>query len=141
MTFITGIEYSTINTFRISINSLLTTQIHIKNHINPAVISKLLTGFQNMSCFHKAQPLGHASHGIDACDCLSVFMYVCPHPEDAWTFKYLLDSLNRQTYHIKKNKSSLRVKLNLLKCADSSLNTIRHMPGVMSPVSPVTSHM
>ena len=89
-----------------------------------------------MSCFHKAQPLGHNSHGIDACVCLSVCMYVCPHPEDAWTFRNLLDSLNRQNYHIKNNKSSLRVKLNLLKCADSSLNTIR-----MSPVSPVTSHM
>ena len=94
-----------------------------------------------MSCFHKAQPLGHNSHGIDACVCLSVFMYVCPHPEDAWTFRNLLDSLNRQNYHIKKNKSGLRVKLNLLKCADSSLNTIRHISGVMSPASPVTSNM
>ena len=94
-----------------------------------------------MSCFHKVQPLGHASHGIDACVCLSVFMYVCPHPEDAWTFRNLLDSLNRQNYHIIKNESSLQVKLILLKFADISIATIRHMSDVLSQVSPITGHM
>ena len=52
--------------------------------------------------FHSARPLGHAQSWY-WCVCLSVCLYVCPPPAEAWTFGYLLDTLDFR-YLLDKNE-------------------------------------
>ena len=46
------------------------------------LLSAHLEGFSRLpnTNFHSVQPLGVPSHGIDLCVCVSVSMYVSPHP-------------------------------------------------------------
>ena len=47
-----------------------------------------------ISIFTRPGPYARPSHGIDVCVCVFVCLFVCLSPPVAWTFRYLLDTLD-----------------------------------------------